>query len=222
MFKLSPHNNFLWHYKVSIFFILTYWVLDPILYLHFGSAYISRSPNENNLLVFLAGSFRFSEDFQVNTPILNALLDALKSGNFWVPFLTIFIVEWRLPYGFGASQWQTSIGKSYLLGVVASYITGGIAWAFIAPYSPPPGTSIIAVCLVVTYWVGYYALKAFKSPRKQGAFTDVKISEYNIIALCGILFVTWFYVAGNGAILFHSMGFIFYLLLSYFLLKTPQ
>ncbi len=89
----------------------------------------------------------------------------------------------------------------------------------LAPYSSPSGTSIIAVCLILTYWVGHYALKAFRIPKNRDTVTTFKFSEYNLIALGGIFFVTWFYVVGNGAVRFLSPGFIFYLVISYFLLQ---
>ena len=83
-------------YKVTIFFILTYWVLDPILYWHFQNAYLAGVPGENKILVFLSGPFSFSEDFQANTPFWQALATAGLSGNFWIPVFTNWFVEWNV------------------------------------------------------------------------------------------------------------------------------
>lgn len=218
MFKNSL-KDFLCKYKVTIFFLLTYWAMDPILYFHFGNAYISQSPTENKWLVLLAGPFSFSEDFQSNTPILSALLYSFRSGNFWFPFLTILFSEWRIPSGFSFWKWRITTGKSYTLAVVSSYVTSALAWAFVSTHVPVPGTSIIAVCLILTFLSGYYLVRALRSVKSKNGRPMVAFLKYYLMGGLGVLFVLWFYVFGNGAFPFHAIGFFFYIALSYVLMR---
>lgn len=93
-------REFIWRYKITIFFTLTYWVLDPILYWHFGNAYIPGDSYENKWLVFFAGPFSFTEDFKINTPFVQALSDAANSANFWIPVVTIFSLNGKFEINF--------------------------------------------------------------------------------------------------------------------------
>ena len=57
--------------------------MDPILYWHFGSAYISGAANENKWLVFFAGPYGFTEDFSAGTPAHDAQrrMERTSAGN---------------------------------------------------------------------------------------------------------------------------------------------
>ena len=210
MLEEKKHQNFYWHYKVSIFFILTYWVMDPILYFHFGNAYISGATDENKWLVFLAGPFSFSEDFKVNTTLSQALLNSSISPNFWFPLLTIFFAERVIGNRFHLGSLNITVGRSYFYGVLASYINAAFFWTTPLLHSPPPGTSIIAFTLILTYFA-LYPIVAAKELRRSGAEVSPIIDNALKAAAFGvILYSLWDFVVLNGAFLLHLFGATMY------------
>lgn len=184
--------------------------MDPILYWHFGNAYISGATDENKWLVFFAGPFSFSEDFKVNTPLSQALLNASISPNFWFPLLTIFFAERVIGNRFHLGPLNITVGRSYFYGVLASYINAAFFWATPLLHSPPPGTSIIAFTLILTYFA-LYPIVAAKELRRSGVEVSPMIDIALKAAAFGvILYSLWEFVVLNGAYLLHLFGATMY------------
>ena len=216
MSKFSIQNNFFWRYKVSFFFILTYWVMDPILYLHFGNAYTPGSSNENKWLVFFTGPFSFTEDFDVGTPFTLALKDAALSGNFWMPFSVILLAELILHSGFKIGGIKFSIGTSYLFGVISSYLLSAIFWHDNYKHTPITGTSVIAFSLIVVYWFFLVLLLATRVRIRGSVKGALRFLGESMLSISGISVALIFYIFGNQAAFLHLLGFLFFIVITLF------
>lgn len=181
-------------YKVTIFFILTYWILNPILFWHFGNAYIStQNPSENRLLVFLAGPISFSEDITVNLSLMSALLKAALDPDFWVPFLTIIFLEWRVRDKFRIVNLKVGVLKSYSMGVIASYVLSILHFRLTG--YPTTGTSVISFSLLLTYSV-FYPLSAYCLHKQSDKKKDDRIVNAMTASLFGFVLVfSWLFSA---------------------------
>ena len=192
-------------YKVTFFFIVTYWIVDPMLYLHFGNAYIAGSTTENKWLVFFAGPFSFSEDFKAGTPLNQALQYAALSANFWITAGTILIGEHIVNGNYRIFGFSITMGKSYTIGVCASYLASGFIFLLPATQHPITGTSIISLSLLLTYFVSYpwvviRRLRKLGDEQNQASINALLASSSGII-----LFSIYFYIINPAAYL-HILG----------------
>lgn len=201
-------------YKATVFFLLTYIILNPIVYYLFGNAYIASSHSENYLLVFLCGPFSFSESINVNVPFGEALLLGFTSLNFIVPALVLFLAEKFLPGGYSIAGRQFTAGRSYGIAIGASYLLSAVIWGLFLPHEPTTGTSIIAFSLIMTFAVGYPLSYWAAVSRGKKRLNGVKLLVSVFLLIIGGGFALLGYVLGNSAVLLHGFGFLIYIVLS--------
>lgn len=184
----NPQNRSLvWQYKITIFFVLSYWIINPILYSHFGNADLSGSSSENKWLVFFAGPFSFSENVDYNYSLGQAIHSSILSGNFWIPFYTIFFSEWKIRDNFHYKGQTLNAWKLYIIAVIASY-ANALFWNFYRLHTPTPGTSVIAFSLLLSYF-GAYPLLTLKNLGKNKGQFDAKVENTVMPSLMGITLI---------------------------------
>lgn len=205
-------------YKVTIFFLVTYWVMNPILYAHFGNAYIGGSATENKWLVFLAGPFSFTEDFKIGTPFYQALADAALSGNFWITGGTILLVERIVRGNYWVYGAPITIGKSYLFAVCASYLTSALFFINPATQHPLTGTSIISLSLLATYFISYPWVVIRRLKRENEIKNQITVNALMASSSGVILFALYFYFVNPSSYL-HFLGVFIFVAIYAFMIR---
>lgn len=165
--------------------------------------------------MLFAGPFSFTEDITKNTPLITALRYAALSPNFWVPFLTLLFLEWRVQDKFRIVNLHVSALKSYWIGVLASYILS--IYIFVVAKHPISGTSVIAFSLLLTYFV-LFPYCAFILKRQQVKYKEERVVSAFSASLFGIALVfPWQFKFAYGAHIW-TYAFIFILPALYFAL----
>ena len=201
-------------YRVTLFFIGSYCVLNPVLYYIFGQAYLTIPYAENRWLVFASGPFSFDEN--ITNPnvsfwqiVIQGFFSLKAVTNFEITALWIFLVEWFLPDGIRLGSIRVWPLQTYILSLFSTYAASWIIWSTPEFGFPWTGASITGVCFILTYALFYsvFFIPQLISHTKERKRVDASsVRNFCILSLVGFVTAYLSFFSKPLPALMHSLG----------------